>query len=231
MLEPEPESVARLFDRLAPAYDRFNRVSSLGLDRLWRRRATADLKPGWNVLDIGCGTGDLSLAALRKVRPAGRVTGVDFSESMLGLARGKASRVKAAGISFIRAGADRLPFDDGAFDAVVSAFVLRSLAAICAREIRRVLRPGGMAFLLELNRPSVPGLRQMHSLYLRIMVPAIGRLMAGSRWPRDYLESTVFRFPEPEVYGKYFTDAGMECLSIERLSLGAASLLVLRASR
>lgn len=232
MLSPEPARVAELFDELAPAYDRFNFLSSFGLDGYWRRRATAGLKAGESVLDLGCGTGDLTLAAARKVGPGGRVTGIDFSCAMLALAREKARAAGAGNAEFVRGGADSLPFPDGTFDAVVSAFVLRSLAGIresCASEIKRVLRPGGKAFLLELSRPPAPGLRQLHYLYLRFLVPAIGRLSAGSRWPRGYLESTVLEFPAPEDYAEWFIAAGMESPAVERLSFGAASLLVLRA--
>lgn len=232
MPDPEPARVAELFDELAPAYDRFNFISSFGLDGYWRRRATAGLAEGAKVLDLGCGTGDLTLAAARKVGPAGRVTGVDFSGAMLELAREKARAAGAGNAEFVTAGADRLPFADGAFDAVVSAFVLRSLAGIrerCASEMRRVLRPGGEAFLLELTRPRPPGLRHLHYLYLRFLVPVIGRLAAGSRWPRGYLESTVLAFPAPEEYSRWFAAAGLELSSISRMSLGAASLIVLRA--
>ena len=231
MLSPEPAKVAGLFEELAPAYDRFNFIASFGLDGYWRRRAAERLPAGASVLDVGCGTGDLALAAAARVGPGGRVTGVDFSEAMLAKAREKAAAAGTGNVEFVKASADDLPFAGGAFDAVVSAFVLRSLAGIrdrCAREIRRVLRPGGEAFLLELSRPRAPGLRRLHCLYLRFLVPLIGKFAAGPRWPRGYLESTVLEFPEPEDYREWFETAGLECMSIERLSLGAASLMALR---
>lgn len=231
MISPEPAKVARLFDELAPAYDRFNLIASFGLDGCWRARTASRLPVGGKILDIGCGTGDLALAAAARVGPGGRVTGVDFSEAMLARARDKAAAARAGNVEFVRASADDLPFAGGTFDAVVSAFVLRSLAGIrdrCAREMGRVLRPGGEAFLLELSRPPAPGLRLLHSLYLRFLVPAIGRLSAGPRWPRGYLESTVLEFPDPEDYREWFETAGLKCMSIERMSLGAASLLALR---
>src|SRR5687767_12013910 len=146
-----------MFGALAPAYDRFNFLSSLRLDAVWRRRAVARLRPGQRVLDLGCGTGDLALAAARRAGPAGRVTGADFAEPMLEVARRKSAGVGpgAAPVEWVRASADALPFPDASFDFVVSAFVLRSLAGIragAAREVARVLAPGGTACLLELAR-------------------------------------------------------------------------------
>jgi len=243
MLEPNPQDVQVMFSRLAPAYDRFNFLSSLGLDAWWRRQTVRRVKPGQSVLDLGCGTGDLTLAAWKRAAPSGRVIGVDFSAPMLDQARAKAQREiqpgpplaptsrAAPGVSFVQASADALPFASSEFDVVVSAFVLRSLAAIresAAREIHRVLKPGGLACLLELSRPRLPLLRELHQKYLKIMIPFVGRLAAGSLWPRGYLASTILEFPEPETYQAWFTSVGMTCESIERLSGGITSLLVIR---
>jgi demethylmenaquinone methyltransferase/2-methoxy-6-polyprenyl-1,4-benzoquinol methylase len=229
MLEPDPASVREMFGVLAPDYDRFNLLSSLGLDAWWRRRAVALIRPGDRVLDLGCGTGDLTLAAARRAGPTGHVTGVDFSGPMLEVARAKA--MGRPGMTFLQASADALPFPDASFDVVVSAFVLRSLAAIrtgAGRELARVLRPGGAASLLELTRPRLPVLRQLHRAYVRGLVPLIGRLSAGRRWPGSYLTATIEAFPEPEAYREWFTSAGLTCETINRLSGGITCLLVLR---
>jgi demethylmenaquinone methyltransferase/2-methoxy-6-polyprenyl-1,4-benzoquinol methylase len=232
VLVPEPVEVERMFARLAPAYDRFNRISSLGLDALWRRRAAARVRPGDAVLDVGCGTGDLSLEAARRAGPAGRVTGADPAEPMLVLARKKAGRVRGvAPIEFVRASAEALPFPDATFDAVVSAFVLRSLAkvrAAAAAETARVLKPGGVACWLELTRPAVPLLRGLHRLYLERVIPVIGRLTAGDRWPGGFLASTVLAFPEPREYAGWFASAGLRVEAVEPLWGGLAGLVVLR---
>lgn len=232
MLEPAPQDVREMFGRLAPAYDRFNLFSSLGLDAWWRHRTVRRIRPGQAVLDLGCGTGDLTIAAFKRATTAGRVVGVDFSPPMLEQARAKTARLGIADhLVFVHGSADALPFADEEFDVAVSAFVLRSLAAIrerVARELHRVLKPGGLACMLELSRPRLPVLRQLHHGYLKLMVPAVGRLTAGTRWPQGYLASTILEFPEPETYQAWFTSVGMRCESIERLSGGIAALLVMR---
>lgn len=231
MIEPNPADVREMFDALAPAYDRFNFLSSLGLDAYWRRRAARDVRSGDAVLDLGCGTGDLALAAWRRAAPRGRVTGVDFSAAMLAEARIKAAGCPPDRVTFVEGSADRLPFAEGAFDRVVSAFVLRSLAGIrtvVAGEVARVLRPGGTACLLELTRPSHPLLRGLHRRYLGLMVPSVGRLAAGSRWPEGYLASTILEFPEPEDYGRWFASAGLDVVDVARLTGGIASVLRVR---
>lgn len=231
MLEPDPADVRAAFSRLAPAYDRFNLLASLGLDAGWRRRAVAMVQPGQSVLDIGCGTGDLTLAARERAGAAGRVTGVDFAEPMIEIARAKARRAGAEGVSFRTGSAGALPFEDGEFDAVISAFALRSLAGIRAAavaEIRRVLKPDGLACVLELTRPVSVLLRTLHRWYLKAAVPLVGAVVAGRHWPRGYLVRTVLDFPEPEAYGAWFTSSGFTLVACERLSGGLASLLVVR---
>ena len=233
MIEPVPAQVEGMFATLAPAYDRFNFLSSLGLDARWRRRVAARVRPGQRVLDLGCGTGDLALTAARRTGPAGKVTGADFAEPMLAVARAKsaASGPAASLIEWVRASADALPFADASFDIVVSAFVLRSLAGIrtaVAREAARVLSTDGTACFLELARPKGAWLGALHGLYLSTAIPVIGRLAAGRRWPGAYLTDTIREFPEPETYAEWFNGEGLRCETIERLSGGIACLLVLR---
>ncbi len=160
----------RMFDQIAPRYDLLNRLMSLGMDRYWRRRAIQALLPGdapGHVLDIGCGTGDVSLDLLH--RNAGvTVTGIDLSEAMLARAVAKAERAGlAARVSFQVGDATALAFEPETFDGIVCAFCFRNIAyrALALDEMRRVLRPGGRLVILELTVPAGRLMRMAHGLY------------------------------------------------------------------
>src|SRR3954466_3554457 len=132
------ESVQRMFDRIAPVYDAMNRTMTAGLDRRWRRfTAEAVVRPGDEVLDACCGTGDLAIAC---ARAGGRVTGLDFSERML-----ERARAKSSAIEWVQGDALALPFEDGTFDGATVGFGVRNLENLAGglAELRRVLRPGG----------------------------------------------------------------------------------------
>src|SRR5437773_3226380 len=152
------EEIAAMFDRVAPRYDRLNHVLSLGNDVRWRERtaAFARLGPGEVALDVGVGTGDLSFELLRISDPTSRVVGVDLSERMLDLVRARASK-EPLGERFEAHAADgqALPFADASFDRVVAGFTIRNYGDLAAglRELRRVLRPGGRAVLIEFSMP------------------------------------------------------------------------------
>src|SRR5262249_54772917 len=142
------ESVRAMFDRIAPVYDAMNRTMTAGLDRRWRRiTAESVVRPGNDVLDACCGTGDLAIAA---ARIGGRVTGLDFSERMLDRARKKAPELE-----WISGDLLELPFPDASFDAATVGFGVRNVddLARALRELRRVLRDGGQLGILEITRP------------------------------------------------------------------------------
>ncbi|HET8605925.1 MAG TPA: bifunctional demethylmenaquinone methyltransferase/2-methoxy-6-polyprenyl-1,4-benzoquinol methylase UbiE [Gaiellaceae bacterium] len=186
-----PDAVRGMFDRIAPVYDAMNRVMTAGLDRRWRRlTARAVVREGDAVLDAACGTGDLALA---DARAGGRVTGLDFSERMLELARRKSSEVE-----WVRGDMLALPFDPESFDAVTVGFGVRNVADLEAglRELRRVLRPGGRLGVLEITRPRGP-LRVFYSLWFDRIVPLLGKLLPGGD-AYTYLPASVRRFPGPD---------------------------------
>jgi demethylmenaquinone methyltransferase/2-methoxy-6-polyprenyl-1,4-benzoquinol methylase len=195
----------RMFDRIAGRYDLLNALMSLGLHRHWRRAAVRTVLAGDGrmFLDIGCGTGDMALALLRR-SPQAHLTGVDLSSEMLGYA---VAKTRAAGLQSradYRVGdATALPFSGGSFDGIVCAFCLRNIVdrAAALREMCRVLRPGGRLVVLELTRPagSVPGL--VHRFYTRRVIPLLGRALSqGSAY--QYLADSIEHFPAPaEVVG------------------------------
>lgn len=199
-----PADNRRMFDAIARRYDLMNAVLSLGLDRLWRRRAVTVLcpRPGGRYLDVGCGTGDMGIEILRRCRTA-RVTGLDPAERMIDVARAKTAAAGLGGSVTFRTGdAVDLPFEDGEFAGIVTAFCIRNvpdrLGAM--REMHRVLAPGGRAVILELTVPSNPILATGHRLYNRYLVPLAGGLIARSRQAYRYLVDSVAEFPPaPEV--------------------------------
>lgn len=201
-----------VFSRIARRYDAVNRVLSLGRDGAWRRSAIAHLPPG-RVLDLGAGTG----AANREFGTR-RVVALDPAPAMLGrnpLDR----RVAAYG--------EHLPFADGSFDGVFSAYVFRNLESIPATlaEIRRVLRPGGAAAIVDLGRPEKAGKRALHRLGTAVVLPLVGAL-AGS--PREYwyLHRSLDSLPQP---GELFAEGPLRRERLWRMGpLGFVYGVVLR---
>lgn len=185
------------FDPVAPTYDRLNRIMTAGLDRRWRRRAVRELSTfnfQLSILDVACGTGDLTLDLLRRGH---RVTGVDLSEQMLALARRKAEAAR-----FQLADAEALPFPDASFDAVTCAFGIRNFVHLekGLDEMLRVLKPGGRLVLLELATPDSPLLRPFYDLYTRRVIPLLGRLLARNRHAYTYLPASIERFPKGQAF-------------------------------
>ena len=209
--------VQEMFDRIAPVYDAMNRAMTVGLDRHWRTEtARAVVSPGDRVLDVCCGTGDLALAAQRA---GGRVTGLDFSERMLARAREKSTEVE-----WVRGDALALPFADGSFDAVTVGFGVRNLEDLerGVRELRRVLRPGGRAGILEITRPRGL-LRPFYRLWFDGFVPLAGKLLPGGS-AYTYLPASVRRFPEVEDFSKLMQTADFEHLRYRLFAGGIVAL-------
>jgi demethylmenaquinone methyltransferase/2-methoxy-6-polyprenyl-1,4-benzoquinol methylase len=201
-----PETQVRaMFDRIARVYDLMNSVMTAGLHHRWRARAAdlARVGPGKRALDVATGTGDLAIELARR---GAEVTGLDFSEPMLELARRK-----APGIEWVRGNALELPFDDGAFDAVTVGFGARNFADLGRglAEMARVAKPGGRVVVLEITAPQKPPLSWFFRLWFDRVVPALGRL-AGDPDAYTYLPSSVRRFPGPHALAAEMVAAGLE---------------------
>jgi demethylmenaquinone methyltransferase/2-methoxy-6-polyprenyl-1,4-benzoquinol methylase len=219
----EPQ-VRAMFDRIAGVYDRMNAVMTAGLHHHWRRRAVdlAGLTPGGRALDVATGTGDLAFELARRVAPGGTVVGADFSEPMLALARGKATRGGAGGglaapagveLRFEQANALALPYRDGEFDAATVGFGARNFADLerGLSEMVRVVRPGGRVVVLEITTPLGPPLSTFLELWFDRIVPALGRL-AGDAEAYSYLPNSVRRFPAPDALAAVMWGCGLRAV-------------------
>ena len=232
--------VREMFTRIAPRYDLLNHLLSLELDRMWRARTARILRPVLErpearILDLCCGTGDLAFALQRKAK--GRVWGADFAHTMLVRAREKAGVVdsrqlkvdsgslepraetrssprgaetESRAVTFVEADGLRMPFADGAFDLVTTAFGFRNLANYEAGlvEIRRVLKPGGTLAILECGEPGDGWWGDFYRWYFREVLPRVGGLISGSRAAYSYLPSSVERFLRPKELAELMERTG-----------------------
>jgi demethylmenaquinone methyltransferase/2-methoxy-6-polyprenyl-1,4-benzoquinol methylase len=216
-----------MFAGIAGRYDLLNHLLSGNIDKSWRRLVARTLQPslveGARVLDVACGTGDLSLVLASA--GAARIVGLDFCRPMLEIARRKAE-TDARPVPFVEGDALRLPFADEAFDVVTIAFGLRNLAGVAEglRELRRILRPGGRVAVLEFSTPVVPGFRTLFRLYFTRVLPRIGGLVSGSRGAYEYLHDSVSQFPDQKRLAELMREAGFEKVGYRNLTGGIAAL-------
>jgi demethylmenaquinone methyltransferase/2-methoxy-6-polyprenyl-1,4-benzoquinol methylase len=219
--------VRAMFGRVAHRYDLANHLLSFNMDRYWRAYTVAQVRallerPDARVLDICCGTGDL-VRALQRARPKGEVVyGSDFCHPMLLGARAK------VGPRLFEADALRMPLADASLDLVTVAFGFRNLANYQAGlvEMRRVLRGGGVAAILEFSQPPSPMFGALYRFYSRRVLPMIGGALSGSRDAYAYLPESVRKFPGPEELAEMMRAAGFARVDFKRLTGGIVALHV-----
>ena len=219
-------AVRDMFTSIAPRYDLLNHVLSMNVDRLWWNRTARTFdavlrRPDAQVLDLCCGTGDMTFALHRRMN-GGRLFGADFSHAMLVRAEQKS---QDKNIRWIEADALHLPFASAHFQLVTAAFGFRNLANYDRglAEIYRVLAPGGEFGILDFGEPKgVIG--KVYRVYFRRVLPAVGTLISGVRGPYAYLPASVLRFPSPEEMLQRMRDAGFREASWTPYTFGIAGL-------
>jgi demethylmenaquinone methyltransferase/2-methoxy-6-polyprenyl-1,4-benzoquinol methylase len=219
--------VRRMFTHIAQRYEWFDHVASLGNDLFWRPRALWDLDrfragtPVTRVLDIGCGTGELTRLTARHF-PGARVVGMDFTAAMLEVARRRTNGASESGrIRYGRGTAMRLPFPDGTFDLVTNAFLARNLVDLdrALVEMRRVLRPGGVLMVLEITEPASPTFGAVFHAYFDHVVPWLGAAV-DSAGPYRYLPESLKRLPPRPKFLEALRRAGFDRAEASLQSMG-----------
>ena len=210
---PKKEKVREMFDNIAPSYDRLNHVLSMNVDKLWRRHALKEIVDGsaQRILDVACGTGDSTISIARAAGERSTVTGVDISEGMMAMVKGKAEKAGVADrIDLKVADGEALPYEDGTFDRVTCAFGIRNFEhkEKGLAEFRRVLKPGGRVVILELSLPQNRVVRWAYDLYFSHLLPAVGGAVSGDKAAYRYLPASVHNFPSPKDFCRMMEEAG-----------------------
>jgi demethylmenaquinone methyltransferase/2-methoxy-6-polyprenyl-1,4-benzoquinol methylase len=220
--------VRGMFDGIAGTYDLLNHLLSAGTDVVWRRK-TVDLldpQPGWSVLDLATGTGDLGFEVAGRDQTID-VTGADVSVGMLRRGYSKAQS-RTERLAFLAGDAEGLPFADALFDGVTIGFGIRNVAELDKGlgEIHRVLKPGGRVAILEFSKPATPILKGLYFLYFKRVLPLIGKLISRDSKAYTYLYESVMLFPEGDVFCQHLSDAGLTSVEHFRLTFGIASIYI-----
>jgi demethylmenaquinone methyltransferase/2-methoxy-6-polyprenyl-1,4-benzoquinol methylase len=212
--ETKEKFVHNLFNNIAKRYDLMNTLITLGLDKSWRRFTVqrSGLQAGGNGLDICCGTGMLTMEQASVAGSGGHITGLDFSENMLAIARENLkSFALKDNIKLIQGNAMELPFEDNTFDCVTVGWGLRNVPDLLTvvKEMTRVVKPGGMVVSLDMAQPSVPVFKQLYWLCFEKIVPAMGRIFADNKGAYDYLHDSAKVFPHQAELARIFGQTGL----------------------
>lgn len=220
------EQVRQMFDSIAGNYDFLNHFLSLGIDRGWRKkliRKMAEQKPA-TILDLATGTADLAI--MSAVLNPELIIGTDITEGMLEIGRQKvADRGLQHLIELRTADSENLPFEDNFFDAATVAFGVRNYENLPKglTEMRRVLKPGGKAYILEFSKPKATPFRQLYYVYFNYILPVFGKLVSKHNSAYAYLPESVNNFPEGEYFLQIMKQSGFVHCTVRRLTLGICS--------
>lgn len=224
------EQVEAMFDNIAPTYDTLNHRLSWNIDRYWRNRAIRELAKTnpQQILDIATGTGDFAILQAQQIKPQ-HITATDISEGMMRIGREKVERLNLQDIiSFENADCTALPYKDGTFDAVTSTFGIRNFQNLeqGLREMHRVLRNGGHLCILELSTPVCFPMKQLFTIYRRIVLPLYGKIISNDSAAYSYLCRSIEAFPQGETMMNILHNAGFSKTSFKRLTFGICTLYI-----
>ncbi|RKD91169.1 bifunctional demethylmenaquinone methyltransferase/2-methoxy-6-polyprenyl-1,4-benzoquinol methylase UbiE [Mangrovibacterium diazotrophicum] len=221
------QQVEQMFDNIAPKYDFLNHFLSLGIDKLWRKKAVRILK-GYDpsrVLDVATGTGDFAIETSR-IQPK-EIVGFDLSEQMIKVGIEKVKRLKLDHlISFKKGDSEDMPFEDQSFDAITVAFGVRNFENLekGLQEFYRVLRPGGVAIVLEFSKPKYFPFKQLYKFYFFHILPRLGGMISKDASAYSYLPESVMAFPDDQEFLKVLAKVGFSESRQWRLTMGIATI-------
>jgi len=223
--------VNEVFHKVANRYDLMNDLMSAGMHRLWKDAMVAWLnppkRPGWKVLDVAGGTGDIAFRIVEASRRNAHATVLDINGSMLQVGRERAEKNGLAPhLDFVEANAEELPFADATFDAYTIAFGIRNVPRIdvALSEAFRVLKPGGRLLCLEFSDVDLPGLDRFYEAWSFNAIPRIGKMVTGDGEPYSYLVESIRKFPDQNNFAEMIRHAGFERVSFRNYSGGIAAL-------
>ena len=224
------EGIRKLFDNIAPDYDKLNHILSMNIDKGWRKKAVkviVDKESPLNILDVACGTGDFTIEIAQKAAKGSTITGIDLSEGMMKIGREK---IAAAGVDaqMVQGDCENLPYSDGEFDRISVGFGVRNFEhlELGLSEMCRVLKKDGKLVVLELSVPSNPLIRWCYKLYFLKILPAVGGWISGDRGAYEYLPASVLRFPAPDVFMEMMRNAGFSKVTHRSLTFGICRMYI-----
>ena len=209
--QSKKDQVEEMFNNISPKYDLLNNLLSANIDKLWRKNAINMLKshqPGL-ILDIATGTADFAIAATR-IKGA-KIVGIDISEGMLEVGRKKVMKKGLSdSIELIKADSENLPFENNKFDAAIVGFGVRNFETLKTglSEIKRVLKPGGIFYILEFSKPVKAPYKQVYQFYFTKILPFVGRLVSKDSNAYTYLPESVNEFPDGDKFLTILAEVG-----------------------
>jgi len=223
----EKQNIGGLFDRIAARYDAFNHLTSLGIDRCWRRRAVKGMRRADKVLDVAVGTADLTIEMLRRDK-AHTVEGIDLSTGMMRIGEEKVRKAGfAQRVRFTEGSALELPYPDASFDCVTCAYGIRNFSDLDKglSEFQRVLRPGGQLLILEFSYPQNRLIAALYTFYFKYVMTAVGSLLTkGDRKSFDYFYHSVKNFIWGREMLSHLAGAGFTDAAFRTLTFGISTI-------
>jgi len=222
------QQVANMFDKIAFRYDFLNHFLSAGIDVTWRKKAVKQLKSihPQSVLDVATGTGDVAILTYKILHPK-KITGIDISDGMLEIGRRKVEKLGLEkDIELLNGDSESIDFPDASFDAITVAFGVRNFENLekGLKEMLRVLKPGGKLVVLEFSKPKQIAFKGIYDLYMKIVAPGIGKMVAKNKDAYQYLNESVQKFPEGKEFIEILNRAGYKNTYFQSLTLEICSI-------